>query len=378
MKAKIPSFLSGFWTPTVLLGFLGAVLPFKRFWNFQIPSVELTSYLQNLWVLIHSPQPSILGSFFFWPIVPVFVLFPRAEILLFLQPFVLASGGTAIASLSEQYLQKNHWITMMLPFLYWWILGAISSSLPAMNPEIWMIPLFFWAIVGLQSEDRTRRWVGGVFFAFALATTRFSVVLAATIGLIWWIGFSPEKSRKWTKFLGKLIVGFSIIVSFFSFPIIFKWSLVVPGLGFVLIWIGISFIKSREKPFPNPVRKKFFYLLGFSTVSFWCGIVGRSWVPDSEHSKWLRQTLDAVNYESSVAASDFLVPYLAFRKEVLSVAQPFDSVACIVLDPQADLGTAPRGEQLLDLGYHEVWSCKGFKVFEKGLSGCLRTVPVCN
>ena len=121
----------------------------------------------------------------YWLLAPVFWLLPRPETLLLVQALGLAAGGPALYYLARNQFGPGHWAAGALPWLYWAYLPTRNAMMFDFHPEVFMLPLFLWAFVGLASGNRWAKALGVAALAAALGAKESAPVVAAGIGVAW-------------------------------------------------------------------------------------------------------------------------------------------------------------------------------------------------
>ncbi len=233
--------------------FVGASWSFaslRRHWAFQSHAFDLGIFTNAIWNLTHgngylSSVKEGINLFadhqspIFWLLGPFFALFPRAETLLVIQAFALASGAPAIYYLYRQYARARigrgslheaelpSWLALALPALYWLYLPLRKANAFDFHPETMMLPLFLWAAVGLNSARVRARWLGALAFALAILCKESAGPVAAGFGLAWWLGAGPAASQADRERMRR-IGGIALLAGVAAFFVCLK----VPG------WMG--------------------------------------------------------------------------------------------------------------------------------------------
>jgi len=245
--------------------------------------MDLSIFYNAIWNLSHghgyfcSPKGGINlfadhQSPLFWLFVPLIKLFPDPVTLLFVQDFALTSGGIAVFYLAKQYLgtgqkvdwqgdQKMDWRQCILPLLYWSYLPLRNAAFFDFHVEVLMLPLFLFAIAGIQSVSMRNRVVGGIFFLLALASKESAPPIAAGIGLAWLLGAAPIQTRKFCRKVGFFVIPVGICLFYFYVKKMAVWF----GAGYAYqsnySHFGSGLSDVILAPFTQP-RVFFSYLLG--------------------------------------------------------------------------------------------------------------------
>ncbi len=223
---------------TLLLGFgfislIWSLASLRRHWAFHSGSADLGIFTNAIWNLTHgmgyiSSLKRGMNLFadhqspLFWLLAPLFYIFPHPETLLISQALGLALGGVALYFLSRQY-SNQVWISSTLPLLYWSNLNLRNANLFDFHPEVFMLPLFLWALVGLQSQKSTQIFLGFLAFLGALCAKESAGPIACGIGLAWMLGAGPEVTWPFTKRLGIFMSGLGLGVFFVDTEGLPKW-----------------------------------------------------------------------------------------------------------------------------------------------------------
>jgi uncharacterized membrane protein len=211
------------WSVVGVLTLIWGFASLRRHWAYESGAADLGIFTNAIWNLTHgygyvSSLKDGINLFadhqspLFWIFAPFFWLIPRPETLLVLQSFGLVSGGVAIYCLGKQYLPEKHWGIAALPLLYWGYLPLRAANAFDFHPETLMLPLYLWAIVGLQSEKIRSRFFGGLAFVMALGAKESAGPVAVGIGISWLIGAGPAYSRSWTRKVGVAAVLVGVFV----------------------------------------------------------------------------------------------------------------------------------------------------------------------
>jgi hypothetical protein len=235
------------------------------------------------------------------------------------------------------------------------------------------------------------------------------VGLALLIGIYWGLGGGTSESLRLIKKLWKMVVFLSvgiIILQFHSFSLLFTAPNQLNTLKTIgIVLVGIAIFWGTPKYLQGALKKRGGHSLfefpewtwipiSGMAIGAWGGLVMVHSAPLSDHSHWLSgEVLPCLSFETSIAASEPIASHLISRDWVntLPEIKMSDSrvpasekeVDCVLVDSSLPNGLM-SGEEvkqwskgLLDFGYHEVWGCRDFRVFEHGVAGCLKCVPRC-
>jgi uncharacterized membrane protein len=208
---------------TLGAGVLSSAVALKRHWAFGSGASDLGIFTNAIWNLTHgngyiSSVKDGMNLFadhqspIFWLFAPVFYFFPVPETLLIAQAFGLATTGAILYFLGQQYLPRKHWGLAALPLLYWAYLPMRNANAFDFHPEVFILPLFLLAILGLQSERwSARRW-GFLFLLLGLGAKESAATVLVGIGLAWIFGAGPLKTRLFTRSLGWCLIPFGFVI----------------------------------------------------------------------------------------------------------------------------------------------------------------------
>ena len=208
------------WSAAALVTVLWSWVAFRRHWNLATSSHDLGIFTNAIWNLTHgngyySSVKDGISLFadhqspLFWLTAPFFMLVPRAETLLFLQAAGLATGGVALYYLARQYLPQGKTLAWAaLPLMYWAYLPLRNANAFEFHPEVFMLPLFLWGIVGIQTKENGMRALGALALLLALGGKESAGLVAVGIGTAWLLRAGPLETRDFTRWAG-LALAFS-------------------------------------------------------------------------------------------------------------------------------------------------------------------------
>lgn len=167
-----------------------------RHWAFDSHGFDLGIFTNVMWNLTHGNGyvSSVKGGInlfldhqspTWWLLAPIFWLVPRPETLLLLQALGLAAGGPALYYLGARHFGREHWAAAALPWLYWVYLPMRNANAFDFHPEVFMLPLFLWAFVGLLSGRGWAKALGVAAIVAALGAKESAPVVAVGIGIAW-------------------------------------------------------------------------------------------------------------------------------------------------------------------------------------------------
>lgn len=218
---------------TLFVASLWAFSSLRRHWNLESNSFDLGIFTNTMWNLTHGNGyvSSIKGGInlfadhqspIFWAVAPIFAIFPHPETLLVIQAIVLALGAGAVYVIAKQYRRDdsapNVWWLAAIPLLYWAYLPIRRANAFDFHPEVFMLPLFLWAIAGIQSRGSFARFLGWIAFLAALGCKESAGPIAAGIGLAWFLGAAPNREPK--KAIGILAALFGVTVFLFDLKVV--------------------------------------------------------------------------------------------------------------------------------------------------------------
>jgi uncharacterized membrane protein len=222
------------WLATLLLAPLWAAAAISRHRGFETSNADLGIFTNGIWnftngngfVSSMKSGANLLTdhqSPLFMLFGPIFWLVQSPETLLAMQALGLLTGGVALYWLARQYLPQGHAAIDWLPIAYWFFFPTRNANRFDFHPEVMMLPLFLWAIVGLQSKTNRARVAGGLAFLLALGAKESAGPVAVGICLAWFAGAAPEASRRFTRIFAMFALPTSTALFIFN-------TTVVPGL----------------------------------------------------------------------------------------------------------------------------------------------------
>lgn len=184
------------WVAAGVIGLGMFCVSLARHYAFDSHGYDLGIFTNAMWNLVHgngyvSSVKNGINLFAdhqsptYWLLAPLFALLPRPELLLGVQAFGLAAGAPALYYLARRHFGDGHWVNGALPWLYWAYLPTRNANAFDFHPEVFMLPLFLWAFVGLGSPRRWARVLGVAALAAALGAKESAPVVAAGIGFAW-------------------------------------------------------------------------------------------------------------------------------------------------------------------------------------------------
>jgi len=184
------------WVAAAAVGFVFFCLAVLRHRAFDSHGYDLGIFTNVMWNLTHGNGyvSAVKGGInlfsdhqspTYWLLAPVFWLVPRPETLLFVQAFGLTAGGPALYYLGCARFGRSHWAAAALPWLYWTYLPLRNANAFDFHPEVFMLPLFLWAFVGLASGRRWAKALGLIALVAALGAKESAPVVATGIGVAW-------------------------------------------------------------------------------------------------------------------------------------------------------------------------------------------------
>lgn len=191
-----------------------------RHGNLQSGSFDLGIFTNTIWNLTHGHGylSSVKGGInlfadhqspIFWLLAPVFSIFPSSETLLIVQALGLSTGAAALYTLGKQYQKTPSFFLAALPLIYWAYLPIRTATRFDFHPEVFMLPLFLWAIAGIQAQTRGKNLFGWIAFLLALGCKESAGPIGVGIGFAWLAGAGPGLKPEWKKGLLALVLGLS-------------------------------------------------------------------------------------------------------------------------------------------------------------------------
>lgn len=222
------------WGAVAVLTLLWSGAAISRHHGFETTNADMGIFTNGIWNFAHgngfissmksganlltdhqSPLFMLFGPFF-W-------LVPRPETLLFLQALGLLAGGVAMFWLARQYLPARHPAVYWIPIVYWFFSPLRNVNRFDFHPEVMMLPVFLWAIVGMQSLSPRRRAFGIVAFILALGAKESAAPVGVGICLAWLVGAAPEASRKFTRVCALFLIPASVALFIFNTTFVPKY-----------------------------------------------------------------------------------------------------------------------------------------------------------
>ena len=476
------------WAATIILSFFWAATAISRHRGFETSNADMGIFTNGIWnftqgngfISSMKSGANLLTdhqSPLFMLFGPIFWLVPIPETLLAMQSFGLLAGGVATYWLARQYLPRGHAAIDWIPIAYWFFFPTRNANRFDFHPEVMMLPLFLWAVVGLQSMHTRGRIAGAFAFLLALGAKESAGPVAVGISLAWLAGAAPLPARKFTRFFSLAALPASVGLFFFNTtivpglfgkkytyeavyahlggrtsqiilapfrdPILFLQALTtggrvklflaslaplmllpllnpraflasVPGYLMILLTLGshrislayhssIEFSTGLFSALPGAILflekwKPAFAFQQPRTIAiaaiFLFGTYGRSDLfylrsyPLTAHQKWVRAEVFPCLTQESFSVPDAYTPHLSLRPWVhfLPILEkPENSgnfVSCVMTDE-----SQPLAQEQMDLvarhmnlvGYQEIFSCHGVKIFEssRGKPQCLSCRPRC-
>lgn len=202
------------WSGALCSATLLSLSSLRRHWAFGSGAYDLGIFTNAIWNLTHgngyvSSVKNGLNLFadhqspIFWLFAPFFSLFPHPETLLILQAIAISTGGVAVYWLGRQYLEgENKTWAAALPLLYWAYLPVRNANAFDFHPEVLLLPLFLWAILGLQSMSAKAKAAGLLSLLLALGSKESAGPVAFGMGAAWLAGAAPQRSKSFCRKLG--------------------------------------------------------------------------------------------------------------------------------------------------------------------------------
>lgn len=186
---------------------------FLRHRALQSGMADLGIFTNAIWNVHSMGQPfssikfelSLLADhqiYLLYPLGWIFPLWPSPHFLLLLQALILSSGGVALFYLARQRVGSDHPLLPWLPIAYWMAGPIRAAARFDFHPEVFLLPLFLFAIYFLQEKTWQRRGLGFLFFALALLAKESAGPVAFGLGLAWFLGGGIPSTQSFTKKLG--------------------------------------------------------------------------------------------------------------------------------------------------------------------------------
>ncbi len=238
------------WTGVGIVGSLWSIVALRRHWAGESEAFDLGIFTQAMWSFTHghgwvSSLKDGVSLFsdhqspIFLIFAPFFYLFPHPETLLVLQAFALATGAVACVILVKQESVKQDavkpgsdssqavslpWLPAALPLLYWAYPAVRAANAFDFHPEVLMLPLFLFAIAGLQSARMTARVFGALAFLAALGCKESAGPVACGIALAWVMGAGPAATRVFTRRMSFVAGALGLVVFLVDVMLVPKWA----------------------------------------------------------------------------------------------------------------------------------------------------------
>lgn len=456
---------------------LWSMTSLRRHWALGSNDWDLGIYTNGLWNLTHGfgYVSSLKGGMHlfgdhqtptYWLLAPLFSLWPHAELLLIVQAVAYTTTGAALAVMAAQYGGRAWWGTAALPLLYWNYLPARNANAFDARPDSFMVPLFCWAIAGLQSRSASGRAGGAIALLLAIGCKETAAMIAVAMGIAWLLGAGPADTRGFTRRLGGVLAIFAGVVFYVDTTVVpqlvgatysyghlyshygpaasnvvlapitdarefwrqltqhevfsyLVWTLGPLGFISALDWcawvvsgpaslalflvntpyrinldyqysneisIGVFWALSRTLPMLGeiPVRRLQIWVAAWAiAASGGSDILRLQHYSPTFHDDWVRHELtSAIGADTSVAASDALVPHLAARHSIGNLTMLKDPdgspVTCIVTDAgvgdrwvaSAELEALIRNA--LSQGYRQEFTCGAIRMLARDGASCLQ------
>lgn len=219
---------------TLFASFLWALVAMRRHWAFSSGYADLGIFDSAIWNLTHGNGyvSSVKGGMnlfadhqspIFWLLAPLYAAIPRAETLLAVQSIGLCSGAVAAWLVARQYLGGNHRLLPLVPLLWLAWFPLRNANRFDFHPEVLMLPLFLFAIAGLQSGKWVRVAGGAIAFLLALTAKESAGPVAVGVGLAWILGSAPESVRKRNRGFGIAALMLGGAVFWFDTKVVPHW-----------------------------------------------------------------------------------------------------------------------------------------------------------
>lgn len=188
-------------------------------WNFTHGNGLISSFKMGTHLLADHQSP------LFFVFAPFFKVFPDPQTLLILQSVGLALGGGALWALGRQYFRSPETLRWLpaLPLLYWGYLPTRNANAFDFHTETWMLPLFLWGAVGIQSQKNAYRFLGFLSLIAGIAGKESGGPVAAGLGLAWLLGSGPEATRAWTRKFGAVLITLGMGAFVFDLKFLSRW-----------------------------------------------------------------------------------------------------------------------------------------------------------
>ena len=219
------------WISGLFAGLIWSLVSCRRHWAFQSAYADLGIFDNAIWNLVHGNGyiSSVKGGMnlladhqspIFFLLAPFYALYPHAETLLIAQGIGLALAGVGAFYLARQYLGASHKALPLIPLAYWAYFPVRNAIRFDFHPEVFMLPIFLFAIAGLQSSKPRNVLIGAIAFILGLATKESAGPVAAGIGMAWILGAAPSLQKKRARYLGVLAASLGVITFYIDLKIV--------------------------------------------------------------------------------------------------------------------------------------------------------------
>ncbi|RZA05684.1 MAG: DUF2079 domain-containing protein [Proteobacteria bacterium] len=202
-----------FMLPWLFFGGLWFGASLSRHLGFNSHAMDLGIFTNGIWNITEIGWPyspfkggtSLLADhqiFLLYPISLIFRLWRDPIILLALQAWGLTLFPVATYLLLRQRLGRESPFNALLPLLLFTYAPIRAANLFDFHPEVLMLPLFLFAVWGLQERGFLKRAFGTLLFAAALCAKESAGPVAFGIGFAWILGAGPEETRRTTRIIG--------------------------------------------------------------------------------------------------------------------------------------------------------------------------------
>lgn len=228
---------------TMAVGFFWFVVAAERHRGLHSSAADLGIFTNAIWNLTHGHGyfSSIKGgvhllsdhqSPLFYLLGPLFSLWPSPYLLLLVQALALAAAGASLFYLAKRLAPDAAGLPAVLPLVFWNYLPLRNANAFDFHPEILMLPLFLWSVVGLWGKRTWGQALGAALFLLALGAKESAPVVGMGLALALFFGAAPTYAKRKLRFLAPLLALFSAAVFYFNF----RW---LPGyMGFKQAYVG--------------------------------------------------------------------------------------------------------------------------------------------
>ena len=137
-----------------------------------------------------------------WLFAPLLALTGSEKSLLIAQSIALSLGAWPLVGIAHQYRIREPRHTLALALVYEFYPALRAANAFDFHPEVLFLPLALSAIWLCHQPAWSRRWLGLLALALAMACKESSVATSVGIGLAWAFGAGPAITRDWTRRLG--------------------------------------------------------------------------------------------------------------------------------------------------------------------------------